>query len=153
MKNKNLLKSFLIVVVFFLVGFFLIGQYSKDYQIKNTKYVKIAEQSVRVDLALTDIARTKGLEGRDGLKDNEGMLFIFDKPGQYYFWMKGMNFPIDIIWIGEDMNVVFVEKDARPEGFLETYGPDADTKYVLEVGSGFSDKNNLKIGDKVEFVY
>jgi len=58
-------------------------------------------------------------------------------------------FPIDIIWINEYGNVVYIKKDAKPELYPETYGPgpnDGEAKFVLEVVSGFSDKNNLKVG-------
>ena len=80
------------------------------------------------------------------------MLFVFDKPGQYPFWMKDMNFAIDIIWIGEDLRVVYIKKDARPELYPETYTPTENAKYVLEVPAGFSEKNNLKVGDSASFL-
>ena len=64
-----------------------------------------------------------------------------------------MNFPIDIIWIGEDMKVVYIKKNAQPISYPESYSPTIDAKYVLEVVANFSDKNNLKEGDSVEFFY
>ena len=67
--------------------------------------------------------------------------------------MKGMNFPIDIVWITEDMKVIYIKKDAWPESYPETFGPDINAKYILEINAGFSDKNNLKEGDRVLFVY
>jgi uncharacterized membrane protein (UPF0127 family) len=66
--------------------------------------------------------------------------------------MKNMNFPIDIIWIGEDLRVVYIKKDAKPESYPEAFTPNQDAKYVLEVFSSFSEKNNLKVGDRVEFL-
>ncbi len=78
------------------------------------------------------------------------MLFVFDKPDIYSFWMKDMLFPIDMIWISEDGKVVYIERDARPESYPNSFIPDAPAKYVLEVNAGFSEKNNLKVGDKVE---
>ena len=160
MKN-NLFRSFLLVIIFLLVGFFLISRPSKNFIPENIKYVKIGGQSIKVDLALTAAEQQKGLGGRNKLKENEGMLFVFDRPGEYYFWMRGMNFPIDIIWIGpaspsqggEDMKVVYIKKNAQPEAFWKTYGPDTNVKYVLEIIAGFSDKNNLKVGDNVLFTY
>ena len=119
----------------------------------NIKYIKIAGQDIKVELALTEDARERGLSGRQNLNENEGMLFVFDHPGQYYFWMKDMNFPIDIIWISEDRKVIYIKKDAQPELYPETYGPEPDAKYVLEIASGFSEKNNLKEGDRVSFTY
>jgi len=166
--------AFFFVAIFFLVGFFLIkletlippppyqggGAESGGSQIKS---VEIGGQSVQVDLALTEAEQAQGLSGRQSLLEDEGMLFVFDKPGNYLFWMKDMNFPIDIIWLapseGGDVSKVkvdYIKKNADPKLFPETYGPgdnDLNAKYVLEVTAGFADKNNLKDGDSVEFVY
>ena len=150
---KKYFASFIIIVIFFLVGIFLVGQPEKNLMPENIKSVKIAGQNIKVDLALTDSEIVQGLSGRRDLKDNEGMLFVFDRPGNYPFWMKDMNFSIDMIWIDENMKVVYIKKDARPESYPVTYGPNESAKYVLEVVSGFSDKNNLKAGDAVGFVY
>lgn len=153
--NKKSLSSFVVVAIFLAATSFLLfynGAYRKT-KIENTQYVKIAGQNIKVDLALTKEMQIQGLSGRKQLKEDEGMLFVFDKPDKYYFWMKDMNFPIDMIWISEDMKVVYIKKNAQPERYLETYGPDTNTKYVLEVVAGFSDKNNLKEGDSVLFTY
>jgi hypothetical protein len=149
---------FLFAFIVFLaaaVGFFLIN-YNQPAGVlipQNIRYVKIAGQEVKVELALTPEIRTAGLSGRDGLKENEGMLFVFSKPGKFSFWMKEMNFPIDIIWLGEDLKVVYIKKDARPESYPESYGLDVNAKYVLEVNADFSEKNNLQVGDPAVFTY
>lgn len=114
--------------------------------------VVIAGQTLRAELALTPESQAQGLSDRNSLAEDAGMLFVFDRPGKYPFWMKDMNFAIDIIWIGEDLRIVYIKKDARPESYPEAFGPGKDAKYVLEVVSGFSEKNNLKEGDKVEFL-
>ena len=101
---------------------------------------------------MTEEAQTQGLSGRNKLKEDEGMLFVFNHIGQYPFWMKDMNFAIDIIWLGEDLSVVFIKKNALPESYPETFTPSQNAKYVLEVSSQFLKKNNIKIGDKVEFL-
>lgn len=147
---RKIVKSFVLVFVFFILFFFLIKSTDNNNYIK---YVKIAGQDIKVELALTEEAQTRGLSGRTELKEQEGMLFIFAKPDKYYFWMKGMNFPIDMIWIDKNMKVIYIKNNAQPESYLETYGPDANAKYVLEVVAGFSDKNNLKEGDDVLFTY
>ena len=161
MKN-NFIFSVLIIIVFFLGGFFLITELAKNHTPENIKYVKIAGQNIKVDLALTNGEQELGLSGRKSLNENEGMLFVFNLPGKYPFWMKDMNFPIDIIWLAPpeagvgSAKVVYIKKNALPELYPETYGPgenDENAKYVLEVMAGFSDKNNLKIGDSVTFSY
>ena len=150
---KKTLIAFLVVAIFFLVGFFLVSKNISKHIPANIKTVQVGGANIIVDVAITGEQRSLGLSGRSGLKANEGMLFVFDYPNKYSFWMKDMNFPIDIIWIGENLRVVYIKKDARPELYPETYGPDKDTKYVLEVVAGFADKNNLKEGDKVIFTY
>lgn len=148
-------KYFNIFVLIFIVAsvFFLLINNRADHQLEKIKSIKIAGQEVEVDLALTASEHERGLSGRMELKENEGLLFVFDRPGRHSFWMKDMNFPIDIIWLAPDMKVIYIKKDARPELYPETYEPTSDAKYVLEVVSGFSEKNSLKEGDAIEFVY
>ena len=150
-KKENF--SALIVLVFLLVAFLFISRGATQYRFSQIEGVKIAGQNIKVDLALTETAREQGLSGRRSMAEGTGMLFVFDRPDKYLFWMKNMYFSIDIIWISEDMRVVYIKKGARPDLFLETYEPEENAKYVLEVVAGFSDKNNLKVGDKVEFIY
>ena len=135
----------MLVFVFLLLN-------KKNIPINDIQYVKIAGQTIKVDLALTPKTQEQGLSGRTELKENEGMLFVFNKPSQYSFWMKDMNFPIDIIWLGEDLRIVYIEKEAKPESYPNAFTPDQKAKFVLEVMSGFSEKNNLKEGDIVKFL-
>ena len=56
----------------------------------------------------------KGLAVKDQLKENEAMFFVFDKPEKHSFWMKDMNFPIDIIWLDSTDKVVHIEQNLQP---------------------------------------
>ena len=159
MQNKNYV-SFLIVAVFIASMFFLISSMPRIFKLEDTKYVKIAGKIIKVELAITQAEQIEGLSGHEPLREREGMLFIFPESGKYSFWMKDMNFPIDIIWLtpseGGDASkarVIYIKKDARPELYPEVYGPEDNSKYVLEVVSGFSEKNNLQVGNMVEFTY
>jgi uncharacterized membrane protein (UPF0127 family) len=135
------------VVLFFI--FFL--NFTHKINLNKITTVSIAGQNIKVDLAITPAQQEQGLSGRQHLGDNQGMLFVFDHSDKYSFWMKDMFFPIDIIWIDENMKVVYIKSGARPELFPETYEPGRDSKYVFEVSSGFAEKNNLKVGDRVVF--
>ena len=146
---KNYFIDFVVLIIFFVIGY----HFWTTVDFDNIKYIKIAGQNIKVELALTPEDRAQGLSDRSELLGNEGILFVFDYPGKYPFWMKDMNFPIDIIWFSEDMKIVYIKKDARPELFPEIYVPDAEAKYVLEIVSGFSEKNNLRLGDKAKFSY
>lgn len=145
------MKKYLIIIATVFVFFIIIFYFPNNSRLINS--VQIAGQNIKVDLALTEDEQTKGLSGKDKLDENEGMLFVFSQIGKHNFWMKDMNFPIDIIWLGEDMRVVYIKENAHPKTYPETFGPEVETKYVLEVVSGFSNKNNLKTGDNVLFTY
>lgn len=122
----------------------------------NIKSVQIAGQNVKVDLALSTATQEEGLSGRASLVENTGMLFVFLNPGKYAFWMKDMKFAIDMVWISEDLKVVYIQKNATPASYPATFGPgisDRYAEYVLEVPSGFVDKNGLKLGDSLLFTY
>ena len=145
------MKYFFTFIIFILVLGFLVNLPQGNLTPENIRYVQIGGQSVRVDLAMSAEAQTRGLSGRASLPEGEGMLFIFDRPGKHMFWMRDMNFTIDIIWITEDWRVVYIEKNAAPESYPKFFGPDAYVKYVLEVPAGFSEKNNLQAGNAVLF--
>jgi uncharacterized membrane protein (UPF0127 family) len=148
------MKKYLIIFIAVCVFFILFFYFPKHSEI--IKSVQIAGQDIKVELATTPDEQQKGLSGKTNLKENEGMIFVFKNLGNYSFCMKDMNFPIDMIWIGEDLKVIYIKKNALPESYPESFGPeisDKNTKYVLEVVSGFSDKNNLKVGDSVLFTY
>jgi uncharacterized membrane protein (UPF0127 family) len=91
------------------------------------------------------------LGGRESISSDESMLFVFDTPDIYSFWMKDMKFPIDIFWVDEFKHIIFIKEDALPSSFPENFAPQSPAKYVLETQSGFAKKNDVKIGDSVLF--
>lgn len=164
-KNINIFLKWLIIILLLAIFIFLIiyqNNFNLNVEKKNPnliyqiepsiKYVKIAGKNIKVDLATSKEAQAQGLSGRISLKEDEGMLFIFDNEDKYPFWMKGMNFPIDIIWIDNTLKVIYIKRNALPESYPDTFTPSLPAKYVLELNSLFSEKNNLKVGDMVEFL-
>src|SRR3989344_573955 len=106
---KKNIPSFVLAVVFFILLFVIPKQH------RNIKAIQIMGQNIRVNLATTDAAREQGLSGRENLKEEEGMLFVFDYPDKYSFWMKDMNFPIDMIWIIENKKIIYIKKGDKVE--------------------------------------
>ena len=106
------------------------------------------------DIAENSTQKSKGLSVKDVLKENEAMLFVFDTEREHSFWMKGMKFPIDIIWLDDDKEVVHVEhslQPCEPDSFCQAYKPDDDSLYVLETVAGFALKHNITENTVVEF--
>jgi uncharacterized protein len=128
----------------------ILAQEQKQNQ---TALVTVGGVNLITSLSTTPDAQSKGLAIRDSLNENEGMLFIFETPQKYSFWMKDMKFPIDIIWINQDGKIVHIEKDLPPCVFLlpcPSYAPKDDSLYVLEVVSNFTNKFNINVGDPVD---
>lgn len=104
----------------------------------------------RVEVANTSVKRTKGLSGRNGFGDINGMLFDFPTFGRHEIWMKDMNFPIDIIWLNNG-KIVDIAPNASPElGTDFIFYPREDANYVLELQANFAKNNNLEIGEEIE---
>jgi uncharacterized protein len=113
-------------------------------------WVTIRGQTVAVELADTPAKQSLGLGERDELAWDRGMFFPYERPGFYGFWMKGMRFSIDIIWIlrdrivDMDLNVPF-----EPGGNGPTLRPESLVDGVLEVPAGYATAQGWRIGDRV----
>ena len=121
-----------------------------------TKEILINNKTLKVEVVDTEEERRKGLGGKSGLEENEGMLFVFEeKDISRAFWMKDMEFSIDIIWI-DDGKIVQITRDVPPanpgtsDAELKFYTSNQTIDYVLEVNAGFAEKNQINVGDLVD---
>jgi len=103
-----------------------------------------------VEVADTDAKREKGLGDRDSLAADHGMYFPFPAAQYWVFWMKGMRFPIDIVWI-QDGKVVDISPEAQVDAGLplKTYSPVEPADAVLELNAGTARQIGLQKGDEV----
>lgn len=133
--------------IIFLVGivFILILLFSFRFPLKSTLH--LPSKNISLEIVDTPQAREQGLSGRKNLPDDTAMLFVFDTPDKYKFWMKDMKFPIDIIWLDPLYKIVYIESAVFPETYPETFEPAEKSLYVLEANAHFAEKNKLKVGD------
>lgn len=114
--------------------------------------VSIGTARFTAEMADTDALRALGLSFRDGLQPGEAMWFDFGAPLETAFWMRGMRFPLDIIWVDEGLRVVHVTADAQPpdpstpESALPLYRPGVPVRYVLEVSAGLAARHGIVPG-------
>ena len=120
--------------------------------------VGIGDATYVVDLAITSDERQQGLSGREHLPQDAGMLFVFKDEQVRHFWMKEMNFPLDIIWIDAQCRLLEVSSDvptpppnAGNDDIPRVQSP-SPSRYVLEVNAGEAERNGLQPGDTVEFL-
>ncbi len=109
--------------------------------------ISVGGVEVEVEIRDTPQERGQGLSGKTSLPDGEGMLFIFEKADGHGFWMKDMNFSIDIIWIDANRKIVGIEENVSPSTYPEIFYPQTDILYVLEVPAGFAKRQNIEVGE------
>jgi uncharacterized membrane protein (UPF0127 family) len=113
---------------------------------------RAGEQHVKVEIARNDPERQRGLMYRQKLEPGRGMIFLFEHPEKLKFWMKNTYIPLDMIFIGADKRVVFIEENAEPLT-LQTRGSDEDdSQFVLEVPGGWARAHGVERGVAVKFV-
>lgn len=119
--------------------------------------VTIRGHRIVAEVADTDEKKRLGLGGRDGLAPDHGMLFPYPMPERYAFWMKGMRFDIDILWIRGDRVVSLSERAPHPQGpvpddaALPEFRPTEPADRVLEVEAGTVARLGWRAGDAVRF--
>jgi uncharacterized protein len=123
----------------------------------SSRLIKIKQTVMRVEVADTPQLRSKGLGGRASLPVDSGLLFIFEQSDVYRFWMKGMQFPIDFIFI-RNGRIVDILASApppaagTPDNKLPIYQPSIPIDQVLEVNAGFARSHGFAVGDTVQLV-
>jgi uncharacterized membrane protein (UPF0127 family) len=93
--------------------------------------------------------RAQGLSNTDSLGELEGKLFIFDSAGYPGMWMKDMRYPIDIIFIGNDLRIVDIAENVTPETYPLTFSPREPARFVLETNAYFVKSFNITRGQTV----
>ena len=112
--------------------------------------IRTRTTSIPVQLARTTSELKQGLSGTSSLPVGTGMLFIFEHPGGYGFWMKDMQYPLDIVWMDENLRVVEITQHLTPETFPEVTYPQVPVKYVLELNADTAKQGGFVIGEKVK---
>lgn len=113
----------------------------------------LGDAQLVLEHAASPLARARGLSYRDELPEGRGMLFTFGRPQRHSFWMKGMRFPIDIVWLREGV-VVDVTPDVQPQGDasimdLRTYVPEVPADEVVELPAGYAAARGIGKGDRL----
>lgn len=151
--NKAIMVLLIVVAAFVLILLFAGKKGTKIASFTNT----ITEQAIlNVDgkhlvanVANTPHERELGLSGTHFLNSGNGMFFVFDDAEEHGFWMKDMEFSIDIIWIDENNQIVDMEENVSPDTYPTVFTPDVPARFVLEVMAGWAAENDVEIGDTV----
>ena len=115
------------------------------------RIVSIQGEKFTLEVADHDATRIKGLSGRENLASDRGMLFIFDQPGKYSFWMKDTEIPLDIIWLkGDEVQEVVTLYPPRGLGLTQRHDPLFAADKVIELNAGVAARLDIRPGTKLE---
>lgn len=164
--KKQLILIFLSLVFFIALFFFCSGKIVDliSGSVSNSKELLKLSDNDKIDIILnekkfevevvnTHISRNRGLSGRAEI-GSDGMLFVFPEKTVPMFWMKDMEFDLDFIWI-DGGKIVDVEnnvphhEDKIADKDLPLLLPDQKVDLVLEVDSGFIERNGIEVGQKI----
>ncbi len=137
----------LLIAAAFSIGFVLLKP-------TNATRIMIRGVVLNVEIAKTPSDQARGLSGRDSMRPESGMLFVFQAESTWGFWMKDMKFSLDIIWFNSNRQAVFVEENLQPcsPNYCPVYTPPINALYVLEVDAGFVRAHGVSLGDTFNFV-
>ena len=145
-----------IKVSFFIIQFLTFNHSFAEEIVYSRAIVKTSTgEEIPVEVADTEKKRRIGLGKRPSLKKGWGMLFVFEKLKQHRFWMKDMQFPLDIIWL-ENHRIVHIIHNARPSNSKdepELLTSPVPVNFVLEIAAGRAAKLRMKPGQRMKFKF
>lgn len=142
------ISAVIIVLALLGVASFYVAFLTNDSGSGESEVISLSD--MQIEIVATLEARTQGLSGRAEVPSGYGMLFVFDMPDRYGFWMKDMLVPIDIVWIKDSGEVVGVDAGVQPETFPTVFYPAKPVRYVLEMKAGEAAHRGISVGSLIE---
>lgn len=151
------------VVAVALLGFFVINNFinneseveyytfTKEGELIFTDSLGTLKTKIDLEIADTEYKRELGLMNRNQMKENEGMLFVFPIQGNQSFWMRNTLISLDMIFVNDEKKIVTIHKNTKILSDT-SYPASKPAMYVVEVLAGFSDRHNIQVGDKIDWM-
>lgn len=156
--KKFVIQIVILLIIIFTALYFATSKspnFSLNLSSPKMSQLQIGNTTINVLVADNDNTRKRGLGGKEAVATNEGMLFVYPNLDKRIFWMKGVKFPLDFIWIRGNQvvdiikNVPGVTKDQKDED-LPRYTSKELVDKALEVAAGFVDSENIHVGDTIQ---
>ncbi|HVU79873.1 MAG TPA: DUF192 domain-containing protein [Candidatus Paceibacterota bacterium] len=112
--------------------------------------IRAGTAAIAAEIARTEAARGRGLSGRPGLEQGEGMLFVFDTDDYWRMWMKDMRFPIDILFADASGEISMIYHTVSPDTYPQAFAPNRPARYALELPAGFAAANHIEEGSALD---
>ncbi|HET6863825.1 MAG TPA: DUF192 domain-containing protein [Candidatus Saccharimonadales bacterium] len=159
-KHLPLITIFVVLIIAVVLALVFGGSGSSKKQTvqncgpyRNDRLVKINGFTFKAEAPNNQAAFDKGLGGRSCILPDEAMIFPFKSPGQYAFWMKGMKFPIDILWISSNHIIIAEQVNLQPSSYPKKYANPTNlpAQYVLEIKANRTKELKIAPGAIAQF--
>ena len=137
-------KPALIVLAFIIGGTVLWWQMNQDESL-----LRLDGHSYHITVMRTDAELQKGLSDTSSLPAGQAMVFVFPRDDKWAMWMKDMKYPIDIVWLNDNKQVIDSAKNAQPSSYPQKFTPSESARYVIEFPSGTVANVGIQNGDPV----
>lgn len=139
-----------LLAILIVIGLLVIWYYRKN---PLSAKLEIGEHRYTVEVAVTNAEKAKGLSFRDNMPADHGMIFLYDHNDFYAFWMNGMRFPLDFVWIEGNIIVDITQNVQAQSGVhIPIVKPKKQVDKILELNAGIVERDGIKIGDSVKFL-
>lgn len=146
MKPRKIL-LLLLLAVFLLPGPLPGEEYSAYGNPVTT--ITLGQVKVKAEVVSSPEKVFLGLGNRKELPPGRGMLFVMPNLEVQVFCMRGMQFPLDLLWLRSGQ-VVGLALNISLNFPGEIVSP-LPVQYVLEVPAGFCEKQGIKVGTPVSW--
>ena len=158
-KTTVLLPTIIAVVIIGILGLLFIPPSIKEKKIDFPRgTLRIDNNTIQVEIAESPAARQMWLTFREhNLPLDSAIILVYSKPDLYPLWLLNIQFNVDLMWIDEKGNIVYIVKDASPcksslDAVQCTYKNTKPAKYILAATSGFVDYYNITNQSRVKLI-
>jgi uncharacterized protein len=151
-----------IIIATIVLGIFGVMYMPQSVKNKNLDFsigmIRINNNTIKVEIADTPSDRQRWLTFReDKLPFDSAMLMVYDKLDLYSLWLLNIRFNLDLIWINNYGDVVYIAKNVSGcQNTLDasycTYKNTKPARYIIAASAGFIDIHKISNDTKVHII-
>lgn len=142
---RIILLTAITVIAVFLLSF------EYGYHDSQVRTLDVSGRTYRLQTAVSPVVLQEGLGDRLNMPQDDGMLFVFKQPAQLCFWMKDMQFPLDMVWVTQQKKIDTILENVPVKSYPKSFCSHNKTLYVIELNAGEAVRSKLKPGELLNF--
>ena len=140
-----------VIVLLLLLAVVLTGLVALQPLLRPSATLRLGDGLYATQIVQTEAQRERGLSGTTSLAPDQAMLFVFDRSDTWGIWMKDMQYPIDVVWLNEQKQVVYSVSNMQPNSYPQVFHPKQPARYVVELPAGAIVSKAIHTGAVAQF--